>query len=147
MYIEYSYKQLGLDDEWFKKLCKLVNNDPVKIKRELLLQRIRGSKDSPFSDEDLMAIQEIKPILIEEHFIMDIYQLNVYKQLNPKVPYLVGVDVATGVNNDNTAVSIVNPYTLQIDAEFRSSIMGYPDLKRFLSVSYTHLTLPTMAVV
>lgn len=132
VYIEYSYKQLGLDDEWFRKLCKLVNNDPVKIKRELLLQRIRGSKDSPFSDEDLMAIQEIKPTIVEEHFIMDIYQLNVYKQLNSKVPYLVGVDVATGVNNDNTAVSIVNPYTLQIDAEFRSSIMGYPDLKRFL---------------
>ena len=79
-----------------------------------------------------MAIQEIRPNIVEEHYIMDIYQLNVYKELNPKVPYLVGVDVATGVNNDSTAISIVNPYTLQIDAEFRSPIMGYPDLKRFL---------------
>lgn len=132
VYIEYSYKQLGLGEEWFRKLCKLVNGDPTAIKRELLLQRIRGSKDSPFSEEDLMAIQEIKPVVIEEHYIMDLYQLNVYKKLNPKVPYLVGVDVATGVNNDSTAVSVVNPYTLQIDAEFRSPIMGYPDLKRFL---------------
>ena len=132
VYIEYSYKQLGLGDDWFRKLCALVNGDPVAIKRELLLQRIRGSKDSPFSEEDLMAIQEIRPNIVEEHYIMDIYQLNVYKQLNPKIPYLVGVDVATGVNNDSTAVSIVNPYTLQVDAEFRSPIMGYPDLKRFL---------------
>ena len=132
VYIEYSYKQLGLGEDWFRKLCKLVNGDPTAIKRELLLQRIRGSKDSPFSEEDLMAIQEIKPVVIEEHYIMDLYQLNVYKKLNPKVPYLVGVDVATGVNNDSTAVSVVNPYTLQIDAEFRSPIMGYPDLKRFL---------------
>ena len=131
-YIEYSYKQLGLGEEWFRKLCKLVNGDPTAIKRELLLQRIRGSKDSPFSEEDLMAIQEIRPTILEEYFIMDIYQLNVYKELNPKVPYLVGVDVATGVNNDSTAVSVVNPYTLQVDAEFRSPIMGYPDLKRFL---------------
>ena len=131
-YIEYSYKQLGLGEEWFRKLCKLVNGDPTAIKRELLLQRIRGSKDSPFSEEDLMAIQEIRPVILEEYFIMDIYQLNVYKELNPKVPYLVGVDVATGVNNDSTAVSVVNPYTLQVDAEFRSPIMGYPDLKRFL---------------
>ena len=131
-YIEYSYKQLGLGEDWFRKLCKLVNGDPTAIKRELLLQRIRGSKDSPFSEEDLMAIQEIRPVILEEYFIMDIYQLNVYKELNPKVPYLVGVDVATGVNNDSTAVSVVNPYTLQIDAEFRSPIMGYPDLKRFL---------------
>lgn len=132
VYIEYSYKQLGLGEEWFRKLCALVNGDPTAIRRELLLQRIRGSKDSPFSEEDLMAIQEIRPIVVEEHYIMDIYQLNVYKELNPKVPYLVGVDVATGVNNDSTAVSVVNPYTLQIDAEFRSPIMGYPDLKRFL---------------
>lgn len=132
VYIEYSYKQLGLGEEWFRKLCSLVNGDPTAIKRELLLQRVRGSKDSPFSEEDLMAIQEIRPNIVEEHYIMDIYQLNVYKALNPKVPYLVGVDVATGVNNDSTAVSIVNPYTLQVDAEFRSPIMGYPDLKRFL---------------
>ena len=132
VYIEYSYKQLGLGEDWFRKLCKLVNGDPTAIKRELLLQRIRGSKDSPFSEEDLMAIQEIKPNVVEEHYIMDLYQLNVYKKLNPKVPYLVGVDVATGVNNDSTAVSVVNPYTLQVDAEFRSPIMGYPDLKRFL---------------
>jgi len=132
VYIEYSYKQLGLGEDWFRKLCSLVNGDPTAIRRELLLQRIRGSKDSPFSEEDLMAIQEIRPNIVEEHYIMDIYQLNVYKELNPKVPYLVGVDVATGVNNDSTAISIVNPYTLQIDAEFRSPIMGYPDLKRFL---------------
>lgn len=131
-YIEYSYKQLGLGEEWFRKLCSLVNGDPTAIKRELLLQRIRGSKDSPFSEEDLMAIQEIKPVVVEEHYLLEIYQLNVYKTLRRDIPYLVGVDVATGVNNDNTAVSIVNPYTLQIDAEFRSPVMGYPDLKRFL---------------
>ena len=87
-YIEYSYTQLGLDENWFKKLCKLVNGDPTAIKRELLLQRIRGSKDSPFSEEDLMAIQEIKPNIIEEHYIMDLYQLNVYKKLNPKYKWL-----------------------------------------------------------
>ena len=132
VYIEYSYKQLGLDENWFMKMCKLVNNDPTAIKRELLLQRIRGSKDSPFSEEDLMAIQEIKPQIIEEQYLLDMYRLNIYKPLNKQYPYIVGVDVATGVNNDNTAISIVNPYTLQIDAEFRSSIMGYPDLKRFL---------------
>ena len=121
-----------MGEEWFRKLCALVNGDPTAIKRELLLQRIRGSKDSPFSEEDLMAIQEIKPVVIEEHYIMDIYQLNVYKTLRKEFPYLVGVDVATGVNNDSTAVSVVNPYTLQVDAEFRSPIMSYPDLKRFL---------------
>ena len=131
-YIEYSYKQLGLGEDWFIKLCSLVNGDPTAIKRELLLQRIRGSKDSPFDEEDLMAIQEIKPTIVEEHYLLNIYKLNVYRHLNKNVPYLVGVDTATGQNGDNTAISIVNPYTLQIDAEFRSPVMGYADLQRFL---------------
>lgn len=132
VYIEYSYKQLGLDDKWFRKMCKLVENDPVAIKRELLLHRIRGSKDSPFDEEDLMAIQEIRPSIIEEFIINDLYKVDVYRKLRNTVPYLVGVDCSTGAGVDNSAVTIVNPYTLQIDAEFRSSVIGTPDLKRFL---------------
>lgn len=35
-----------------------VGYDEIRIRREILLQRIRGSSDSPFSQEDLMALQE-----------------------------------------------------------------------------------------
>lgn len=132
VYIEYNYKQLGLDEAWFRKLCRLVNNDPVAIKREILLQRIRGSKDSPFDEEDIMAIQEIKPKIVEEFFILNVYKVNVYRKLKKNVPYIVGVDVSTGVNVDNSAVTITNPYTLQVDAEFRSPVISTADLKRFL---------------
>lgn len=132
VYIEYNYKQLGLDEKWFMKMCKLVNNDPIAIKREILLQRIRGSKDSPFDDEDIMALQEIRPNTIEEFFIMSRFKVDVYRKLNKAVPYLVGVDVATGAGVDNSAVTITNPYTLQIDAEFRSPVISTSDLKRFL---------------
>lgn len=132
VYIEYSYKQLGRDEKWFRKMCKLCNNDPVAIKREVLLQRIRGSKDSPFDEEDIMAIQEIRPNMVEEFFILGKFKVDVYRKLNKNIPYLVGVDVATGAGVDNSAVTITNPYTLQIDAEFRSPVISTSDLKRFL---------------
>lgn len=39
VYIEYQYPQLGKDEEWFRNVCRLLNNNPLKIKREILLQR------------------------------------------------------------------------------------------------------------
>lgn len=132
IYIEYSYKQLGLDEKWFRKLCKVVNNNTVAIKREILLQRIRGSNDSPFEEEDLMAIQEIKPNKVEEFYVNELFRVDVYKKLRKDFPYIVGIDCSLGVGIDNTAVSIVNPYTLQVDAEFRNAYMSGPDVKKFI---------------
>lgn len=132
IYIEYSYKQLGLDEKWFRKLCKVVNNNTVAIKREILLQRIRGSNDSPFEEEDLMAIQEIKPNKVEEFYINELFRVDVYKKLRKDFPYIVGIDCSLGVGIDNTAVSIINPYTLQVDAEFRNAYMSGPDIRKFI---------------
>jgi len=129
--IKYSYQQLGKDDAWFKKSCMSVGYDEIKIRREILLQRIRGSSDSPFSQEDLMALQEKNLNVIDEILISD-YRIDIYKKLNPEIPYLVGVDVASGIDSDNTAITITNPYTLQADAEFKSPAIGTFDLKRLL---------------
>ena len=37
--IEYSYRELGYDDEWFINHAKLLNNDKYSVDRELLLKR------------------------------------------------------------------------------------------------------------
>lgn len=129
--IKYSYQQLGKDDAWFRKQCMSVGYDEIKIRREILLQRIRGSSDSPFSQEDLMALQEKTLTIIDEILISD-YRIDIYRTLNPEIPYLVGVDVASGIDSDNTAITITNPYTLQADAEFKSPCIGTYDLKRLL---------------
>ena len=52
VYIEYSYKQIGLDDEWLRNMYNKINN-PLVVKREILLQRLRGSSESPFEQEDI----------------------------------------------------------------------------------------------
>ena len=41
-----------------------------------------------------------------------IFTLYVYEKLDKTVPYIMGVDCATGVNNDNTVLMIIDPYTL-----------------------------------
>jgi len=55
---------------------------------------------------------------------LDYYKFDIYRQLNPKTPYLVGVDCSTGTGGDNNAITIINPFTLEPDAEFESSYIG-----------------------
>jgi hypothetical protein len=38
-YIKYNYDQLGKDEKWFKNMSMILNNNPDKINRELLLKR------------------------------------------------------------------------------------------------------------
>lgn len=134
VYIEYSYIQLGKDENWFRDTCVTVNNNPAKVRREILLQRMRGSSDSPFDEEDLLALQELKPEPIEEYIINEFYKLDVYKKIDRDISYIIGVDVSNGYGQDNTAVTVLNPYTLEVDAEFKSSLISTTNLKKFLFV-------------
>ena len=132
VYIEYQYTQLGEDEDWFTRTCQTLLNNPVKIKREIFLQRMRGSSESPFEPEDLEALQELKGKVIEEHFINKHFRLDVYEKLQREKIYLVGVDVAHGLGKDNTAVTVVDPYTLKPVAEFKSPYIGTTDTTKFL---------------
>lgn len=132
VYIEYDYKQLGEDEVWFKEMCQTLLNNPAKIKREIFLKRMRGSIDSPFDEEDIESIQDLYGTLIVEEFINNTYKLNIYEELSRDKIYFVGVDVSNGYGQDNSAVTIVDPYTFKVVAEFQSPLIGVTDLRKFL---------------
>ena len=48
----------------------------------------------------------------------------IYKKLERNIPYMVGVDCSTGTNGDNNSITILNPFTLEPDAEFECSYIG-----------------------
>ena len=132
VYIEYSYKQLGKDEKWFLDLCAKLSNNKTKIRREILLKRIRGSSLSPFEPEDLEEISNYQKEPIEEIYLNEIYPLYVYEKFNKNIPYLVGVDVAAGRYGDNSAITILDPYTTRPVAEFKSNITTTTKLKSIL---------------
>ena len=131
-YIEFSYRQIGKDEKWFQMMCKELSFDKIRIKRELLLQRIRGSNDSPFDPEDLDIINGLEKEVIEERTLNKIFTVRLYERINPQIPYIVGVDVATGTNNDNTAVTILDPYKERAVGEAKSPLMAVNDVCTFL---------------
>lgn len=123
VYIEYSYKQIGMGQEYYRDVCKVLNWDKMKIKREVLLQRVRGTTNSPFDPEDLDRINAQRAQgNVEEHIICGDYLLRVYKKLDPDTTYLMGVDVATGKNEDSTSITITDPYTLTAVANLKSPL-------------------------
>ena len=132
VYVEFSYQQLGKDEKWFIDTCKKVSNNVIKIRREILLKRIRGSSTSPFEPEDLEEISAAMKEPIEEYYINDIYPVYIYEKLNKNIPYIVGVDVASGKVGDYSAVTIIDPYRAKPVADFRSNITNTVKLKDFL---------------
>lgn len=134
VYIEYQYQQLGKDETWFNKVCSLLNNNKLKIQREIFLQRIHGSSQSPYELEDLQALEEHRGKIREEIFINKIFKLDVYEPLVKNQIYFIGVDVASGYGADNSAVTVFDPYKMKTVAEFKSSNIGVKALIKFLYI-------------
>lgn len=113
IYIEFNYKQIGMDEAWYQKVCSVLEWDKIKIKREVLLERIRGTSQSPFDPEDLDTINSFRREPLEEIMVNRIFTLYVYEKLDREIPYIMGVDCATGTGGDNTVIMIIDPYTLK----------------------------------
>lgn len=123
VYIEYQYYQIGKTEEWLRDISAKIG-DPLVVRREILLQRLHGSSLSPYPQEDIEYIVETQRKPIDELWIMDYYRFDIYRKLDRKIPYLIGVDCSTGTVGDNNAITIINPYTCEPDAEFECSYIG-----------------------
>lgn len=138
VYIEYSYKQLGLTEEWFDNISRKIG-DIQTVKREVLLQRLRGSSDSVFTRDQIeFVLMNIQPV-IQEIFIKEVFKFDIYEPLNRNIPYLVGVDCSTGTLGDSNAITIINPYTCRPAAEFKCNFIGetaYEALLKELILKY-----------
>ena len=149
IYIEFNHVQLRKDGEWLRQqYFEAVQKSTLgEYRRGVLLQRFRGGEGSFFKQEDLDYIQSKMREPDYDVCLMKKYHLYVYKHniqvpdLNSQapyfdmiIPYLIGIDCATGKDGDNTAICIVHPYTLEVVAELVSPYMGGLDLMRIVTI-------------
>lgn len=141
-YLEYQYYQVRKTWSWVMEQYKL-SGDKMAIRREILLQRLRGSNNSPIDPEDIeFLISNMKKsnrdLLINGKWRYLLYdhgagfQYGRPKDLDENIPYLVGIDPAGGGGGDNFAVTVVNPYNLRIAAEFKSPYISGPQAVRMI---------------
>jgi hypothetical protein len=132
IYIEFSYKELGHNEKWFKKQCRALYNDLRLIKRELLLEWLQSNDTSPFSEEQIEKVMLTLQDPVGKLFILDYYKFNFFDSIDKNIPYIVGVDVAAGLSRDDSAICIINPYTLKTVGTFRNNTVDTVDLTSIL---------------
>lgn len=151
-YLEYPYYKIRKSHEWVQAQLDAGGNKSV-IRREILLQRMRGSDGSFIKSADLEAmIDNVRynkmsavDLLLLDKFIFKVYnhgqieKVRLYTNidsntpyLDPTIPYIVGVDLADGGGGDNSAIVIVNPYNLQVAAEFKHPYITAPHVHELL---------------
>lgn len=145
IYIEYSWKELGVTREEFQKQWNKYTNK-MTARRELLLQRLHGSSDSPYDQEDINAINDLVHEPIEELVLCDFYRFDVYKKLDPRHTYLAGVDCSTGTNQDHNAITIIDPGTKEPVAEFECNYIGETKFCRLLIALVEYLPKCILAI-
>ncbi len=132
IYIQYTFTQLGKDEEWLEKISRTLLFDKMKIKREVHLKRMHGSNLSPFSTEEIEAIVDLSKEPVAEHMIFNRFKLDIYDIINRDRIYAIGIDCSSGVGIDNNALTIVDPYTEKPVAEFKSPYISQPDFNRLV---------------
>ncbi len=133
VYMEFSYKQLGRDEEWFKRQAMALNGDLFKIKREILLQWNKSSDLSPFSEAEIIRLHDnVRPV-VSTLMINNVFPLKIY---NPNFDWrgnlMIGVDCASGMSRDATAIVIWDPSINEVVATFKSNTIDGVELQDFL---------------
>lgn len=123
VFIEHDWKMLKKDVHWYEQQCNLCSYNQEVILREILLQRLNGSSMSPFTREQQLYLSSHKRPpkdkidIVNEDTISTIY---LYEKLKRRIPYIIAIDPAPGLGEDNNAMVIINPRTRKVAAEYKT---------------------------
>ena len=139
LYIEYSYKELGRDDLWFKQQCADLQHDQTSIKMELLLEWLNASECGVFTEEQLDGMKPhikkpVDTIMVGTHM----FKLYDYFSNIRTKNIMISVDPATGASKDYTAITLINPRTKRILGTYKTKDT---DLKRLQDLLYNLLNM------
>lgn len=138
VHVRYTYKQLGLTEQWFLDRCKAMNWNMTAVRREILLEWIDTPENSPFNMDDIEALRGMVHDPIRTLLVLNKYNLNIYDTIDvnmngvPINPPIIGVDVSGGYKRDYTAISVIDSKTTKYIAGLKCNYMSIPDLARVL---------------
>ena len=132
VYIEFSYKQLGRSEAWFKQQCRELNMDRFKINREILLQWNKSSDISPFTEEEIERLFSHTKDPIATLMVKKFYPLSIYEDFNWHKNLLLGVDVSGGYSKDYSAIVIIDPDTMEVVADFQNNVLDTVELAELI---------------
>jgi len=139
VYIKFSYAQLGKTEEWFKEICKTMNNRWEDIRREVLLEWSQGSDNSPFTLDELETVSRLTK---DPDSVIEVlggkFQVNLYGKIDygrnglPIDPPIIGVDVSGGYRRDSSAITIIDSKTTKVIGTFKCNYISQIELAKII---------------
>ena len=131
VYIKFSYQELGMSQQWFNDLCKLLKNSWTDIRREILLEWATGVENSPFKEEDLDAISKLLCKPIDVQYLLGKYRFETYLQADTLTyPPIIGVDVSGGYKQDSSTITIIDSQSTKVLGCMNCNYISTMDLAR-----------------
>ena len=146
VYIKFTWKQLGLSNEWFQNLCKQMEWNMVDIRREINLEWIDTPENSPFTQDQIESLRGQIHEPIKTELIGNKYKFNIYKMLPlnlnkvPINPPIIGVDVSGGFHRDYSAITVIDSATTDLIAELKCNYLSIPELAKVIVYIMKNMT-------
>jgi len=131
IYVQYNYMELGRSEEWLQQQIRSFQGDLAKVKRELLLEWPRSTDFSVFSEEQLDKIFSgvRSPVA---NLNVNGYIVNFYEKPDFNTNYIISCDIAGGLSQDNTAVTLIAPDDFRVVGDFRNNKIDTENAKHFI---------------
>ena len=133
MHIRYTYQMLGKGAKYFDNMVKLLQNDWSKIRREVLIEWAKMADNNPFNREDLEVIASM--VKEEPRYTLFFgksgqFQMKFWDTIpvGSTYPLIIGVDTASGVHRDASAITVIDSETTKVIATFRNNFITMPEL-------------------
>ena len=138
VFVQYSYLELGRNEEWLKQSIREFQGDLGKVKREILLDWPRSTDSSVFNEEQLDKIYHfvvkgaLTNLLVENHFLINFYKIPDFNK-----NYILSCDVSGGLSSDNSAIAIIEPDTFVAIGYFKSNKIDTDSFKKLIFILMT----------
>jgi hypothetical protein len=119
-YCEYSYQQLGKDEEWFKERSARSSGDADQIKMDFLNTWVYGSESSAIDAEILERVigskKDVEYVQINEGFVIKWYipERIVRGSSFHDIPIVIGSDSSENIGKDFTSFIFVDARDLSV---------------------------------
>jgi hypothetical protein len=125
VHIEFTWQQLGRDQKWYRKQCRELNNDRLKIKREIDLEWTLSSDKSPFTEEELETVDRYI-VKEEQEMFMPIFdtgnhKLTLLETVDFYAPVILSCDVGAGSGDDFSTMTVLDAFDGHTIGYFRSN--------------------------
>lgn len=132
IFVQYTYKELGRDDNWLRQAIRDCNGDMGKIKREILLEWPKSMDSSVFNEEQLDKIYNFIKRPISSILVFNKYPIDFYEPPDLNKNYILSCDVAGGLSHDNSVINIIDPEDFRVIGDFVGNKIDTTDFQKLI---------------